>query len=104
MLVTGGLTTLMEFIQIFSTILSIFVISAQLYLRMTHPNIKRPFKANLVMAVTVLAINVVLLIMCVIAAPARIGLGLGLEYGSQVFLCIWCLWNGRPNPKDSRIS
>lgn len=96
MLVTGGLTRLMEFIQIFSTILSIFVISAQLYLRKTQPDIKRPFKANLVMAVAVLAINIILLIFCIIAAPDRIGLGLGVWLTSIPVYLVFVKWTSKP--------
>ncbi|XP_060075529.1 large neutral amino acids transporter small subunit 2-like [Ylistrum balloti] len=96
MLVTGGLTTFMEFIQVFSTILSIFVISAQLYLRKTQPDINRPFKANLVMAVTVLAVNVMLLIICVIAAPSRIGLGIVVWFTSLPVYAVFVKWTSKP--------
>ncbi|XP_033730352.1 cystine/glutamate transporter-like [Pecten maximus] len=96
MLVTGGLTTFMEFIQVFSTILSICVISAQLYLRKTQPDINRPFKANLVMAVTVLAVNAILLVMCVVAAPKRIGLGLGVWLTGIPVYIVFVQWKSKP--------
>jgi len=44
MLFSGGLTTFMEFIQLFSLIMSIFVIVALLYLRWIDPLRHRPYK------------------------------------------------------------
>ena len=46
MLMTGTLFTLIELVSLFSTILSVTVILAQLYLRWTQPNRHRPYKVN----------------------------------------------------------
>ena len=44
MLYTGGVTDMMEFISLFSTIMGICVVAALLYLRWTKPKEPRPYK------------------------------------------------------------
>ena len=44
MLYTGGVTDMMEFISLFSTIMGIAVVSSLLYLRITKPKLPRPYQ------------------------------------------------------------
>ena len=44
MLYTGGVTDMMEFISLFSTIMGICVVASLLYLRWTKPKEPRPYK------------------------------------------------------------
>ena len=47
LLITGGLTTFMQYIQVFSIIMSLLVLTALLYLRRYRPDIHRPYKVSM---------------------------------------------------------
>ena len=44
MLFSGSIEMFMQFIQAFSSVMTLFVVSALLYLRWTQPQLKRPYK------------------------------------------------------------
>jgi amino acid transporter len=47
LLITGSLTTFMQYIQVFSIIMSLLVLTALLYLRRYRPDIHRPYKVSM---------------------------------------------------------
>ncbi|KAK3086739.1 hypothetical protein FSP39_022704 [Pinctada imbricata] len=103
MLYSGSVNIFMQFIQAFSTYMSINVIAALLYLRWTLPNKHRPYKVNIVNAVVQLVVQVVILLLALFEEPYKIGTAFAIIIAGAPVYWIGVTWKAKPAVLDSTV-
>lgn len=96
MLFSGSVKIFMQFIQAFSSVMTLFVVSALLYLRWSQPQLKRPYKTHLLNAVFVCIYQTVVLLFALYQEPHRIGLALLIIAAGIPVYWVGVLWNSKP--------
>lgn len=96
MLLSGGVFTLVEFVSLFSILMSLSVVVTLLYLRWTEPNVPRPYKTFLFTPVSQLILVVVVITMSVIQEPQKIGRGLLIVAAGVPVYVVGVLWKSKP--------
>ncbi|XP_071173855.1 cystine/glutamate transporter-like [Mytilus edulis] len=96
LLFSGGLVLFIEYIQVFSIIMTLMVLSALLYLRRYRPDMKRPYKVNIALPIVMLVINFVMLLICVITEPTRTGMALVLFFTGVPVYLFGVIWKSKP--------
>ncbi|XP_052101902.1 Y+L amino acid transporter 2-like [Mytilus californianus] len=98
MLYTGGVTDMMEFISLFSTIMGIAVVSSLLYLRITKPKLPRPYQTMLFVPVSMFIVNIAVLVLAIYQKPHKMGIGLAILFSGIPIYWFGVLWNPKPLP------
>ncbi|XP_071086493.1 cystine/glutamate transporter-like [Haliotis cracherodii] len=96
MLYTGGLTTMMVFISLFSTIMGIAVVMSLLYLRIKKPNDVRPYRTMLFVPVVQLIVNLAVLVLAIYQRPHQMGIGLAILFAGIPIYWFGVLWKNKP--------
>ncbi|KAK6966042.1 Large neutral amino acids transporter small subunit 2 [Biomphalaria glabrata] len=96
MLFTGGVTDMMDFIALFSTIMGIVVIAALLYLRWKQPEESRPYKTMLFIPILELIVNVAVLVLAIYQKPNKMGIGLAILFAGIPVYWFGVLWKNKP--------
>ncbi|KAH9504445.1 Large neutral amino acids transporter small subunit 2 [Bulinus truncatus] len=96
MLFTGGVTDMMDFIALFSTIMAIVVIAALLYLRWTKPDETRPYKTLTAIPVVELIVNVAVLVLAIYQKPNKMGIGLAILFAGVPVYWFGVMWKNKP--------
>ncbi|ESO96319.1 hypothetical protein LOTGIDRAFT_202174 [Lottia gigantea] len=96
MLYTGGLTTMIEFISLFSTIMGIAVVITLLYLRYKQPQQSRPYKTFIIIPIIELLVNIAVLVLAIYQKPHKIGIGLAILFAGIPLYWFGVLWRNKP--------
>ncbi|XP_022337898.2 large neutral amino acids transporter small subunit 2-like [Crassostrea virginica] len=96
MLFSGSIEMFMQFIQAFSSVMTLFVVSALLYLRWTQPQLKRPYKTYLLNAVFTCCYQVLVLLFALYQKPQRIGLALLIIAAGVPVYWVGVSWKSKP--------
>ncbi|XP_064598915.1 Y+L amino acid transporter 2-like [Liolophura sinensis] len=96
MLFTGGVTIMIEYISLFSTIMGLAVIISLLYLRYKKPDEKRPYKVNLAFPIIQLVVNVAVLVLGVYQKPRQMGVALIILFVGIPVYWFGVTWKRKP--------
>ncbi|KAL5020907.1 hypothetical protein ScPMuIL_000062 [Solemya velum] len=96
MLYTGGVTDMMEFISLFSTIMGVAVVIALLCLRWKKTNDHRPYRTMTFVPVIQLVVNVAILVLAIYQKPHRMGIGLAILFSGIPVYWLGVLWEKKP--------
>ncbi|XP_061188388.1 large neutral amino acids transporter small subunit 2-like [Saccostrea echinata] len=97
MLFSGGIEIFMQFIQAFSSVMTLFVVSALLYLRWKQPELLRPYTTSLVNAIFVLLYQSLVLLFALYQEPERIGLALVIIAAGAPVYWLGVSWKSKPD-------
>ncbi|CAL1548184.1 unnamed protein product, partial [Lymnaea stagnalis] len=96
MLFTGGVTDMMDFIALFSTIMAIVVIASLIYLRWKKPDENRPYKTMWFIPITEIIVNVAVLVLAIYQKPNKMGIGLAILFAGIPVYWFGVLWKNKP--------
>ncbi|KAL3859649.1 hypothetical protein ACJMK2_009862 [Sinanodonta woodiana] len=104
MLYSGGVTDMMEFISLFSTIMGIACVLSVLYLRWKRPNEHRPYKTFILIPVIQLVVNIAVLVLAIYQKPNKMGIGLAILFAGIPIYWLGVLWENKPKPFTSLVN
>ncbi|KAL3859650.1 hypothetical protein ACJMK2_009863 [Sinanodonta woodiana] len=104
MLYSGGVTDMMEFISLFSTIMGIVCVLSLLYLRWKKPNEHRPYKTFILIPVIQLVVNMAVLVLAIYQKPDKMGIGLAILFAGIPIYWLGVLWENKPKPFTSLVN
>ncbi|GFS24202.1 Y+L amino acid transporter 2 [Elysia marginata] len=93
---SGGTEAMMEFIGLFSYIMSLNVVSALLYLRYTRPSLVRPYRVPTFLAVLQLFLGIFLLIFIVYQRPMHMSIGIAIYLSGIPVYIFLVKWSEKP--------
>ncbi|XP_059145006.1 large neutral amino acids transporter small subunit 2-like [Physella acuta] len=96
MLYTGGVTDMMDFISLFSTIMGVVVVASLLYLRWKKPTETRPYKVMFFIPVLEMIVNIAVLVLAIYQKPNKMGIGLAIFFAGIPVYWFGVLWKSKP--------
>ncbi|GFO49301.1 Y+l amino acid transporter 2 [Plakobranchus ocellatus] len=93
---SGGSEEMMEFIGLFSLIMSLNVISGLLYLRYTQPLLERPYKVPTLVAIMQVWLALILLVLIVYQKPVLMSVGIAIYLSGIPVYIFLVKWSRKP--------